>query len=289
MVLTDDAAFALLIVFGLFLLVLALLGLVGFYLAGRGNHLLGAALTLSVLGFIFGPALVDHIRTMPLRTALEARSTIPESLDLTGQRVLFIETGTSICAEICGDVLRLGTDVEAYWIGAGGQTRAAGADHPLLGILTEAEFVLRVALGDPVDDAGGRRYAEEVSQGAAPPYDVVIVFDDSGQIALHAPHLLGDPLPDGANVQFSTLVFTDWPDPYAGPPPMPAFFSISAWVETRPILWWPFSGTRETYPSLTEATEAWGRALCAGAGDASSRGVATYSELCGRPSVAGTE
>lgn len=289
MVLTEEAAFAIMVVLAVFVVVLVALAVGGVVFAARGKRVLGAILVAAVAAFVFAPALIDQIRIMPVRADLEARANIPDALDLTGQRVLFITSGSTICDGICGDVLGIGTQLEAYWTGAGGMIEQGPDDHPLLGVLGREQDVVRVALGAPVQDLGGQRYAEQIATGGAPPYDVVIFQDESGLLSFAAPDLLGDPLSDGPNTQFATLVFTDWPDPFAGPPPAPAYRSVSAWIDTRPVLWWPFRQTTESVPSVVELGEAWDRAICAGAGDADARDDVTYGYVCADPEGGGTQ
>ncbi len=280
MVITDEAAFiilALIIVAGL--IVLAVVGF-GAVLMSRGYRVVGFGIVAIVIGGLMGPALYDRARNIPIRADLEARVLIPNTLYLTGQRVLFIETGSTICGELCRDVLGIGTDLEAYWVGAGGYTPDTFTDNPIGDVLDGAEHVPHVHLGAPQDGLGGQRYAETLSTGHAPPYDIVIVADDSGLIGFIAPELLGGPLPADVRVQHAVLVFTDWPDPFAGPPPAPAFRSVIGRYSQRPFLPLPFATRSESHPDYLGINAAWAGAICAGAGDAEARDAFTYAHLC---------
>lgn len=280
MILTDEAAAVIIaLIIGAVLVVLAIMGF-GAFLASRGNRLLGIGIMLAVVAAVTGPGVMDRVRNVPLRADLEARQSIPETLDLTGRRVLFIETGSTLCGQLCGDAVQVGTQFEAYWVGAGGFIPNTFSDNPLRDVLDGAEHVRQIQLAPPNEDLSDQRFAEPEAAGNAPPYDVVIVVDDSSLIGYVAPHLLGDPLPDGVQVLSTVLVFTDWPDPFAGPPPSPAYRSVIGGMSQRHLLRIPFAGNNATYPPFGETDAAWTRLICASAGPAQDRDAFTYTRLC---------
>lgn len=280
MILTDEAAFVLLALLAVAVLILAAVAGFGLFLVKRGWRVTGFGLIAAVLAFVFGPNLIDQARNAPVSAAFQTRTNIPDTLDLTGQRVLFIETGGTICAEICRDVLSIGTDVEAYWVGAGGYTPETFTDNPIRDVLDGEAQVVRVHLGPPLENLGNQRYAEVLSEGGAAPYDVVILEDRGGLVAYVAPHLLGAAIPDRVSVQSSILVFTDWPDPFAAPPPEPTYRSVTGRVGARRVLLWPVSNSEITMPPYATIDEGWSAALCPFAGDAAARDAFFYGYLC---------
>lgn len=246
----------------------------------RGYPVVGFGIVAIVIGVLTGPALYDRARNIPIRADLEARVLIPDTLNLTGQRVLFIQTGGTICGDLCRDVVGIGTDLEAYWVGAGGYTPNTLTDNPIGDVLDGAKHVHRMHLGAPADTLSDQRFPETLSTGHAPPYDVVIVAGDSSLISYIAPYLLGDPLPADVTVQHVVLVFIDWPDPFASPPAAPAYRSVIAHYSQRPVVPLPFATRSASHPDFQETDAAWANALCAGAGDAPSRDAFTYARLC---------
>lgn len=280
MIITDEFAAILLAILAVSVLILLAIAGTGLFLAARGRWVIGGVLVAAVLGFVFRPNLIDRARNAAVTRPFEARSTIPDTLDLSGQRVLFIETGGTICGEFCGDVVQLGTDIDAHWVGIGGSIPDVFTDNPLRDVMDSAEYVQRIALGPPNDDPLDQRFAEAISGGHMPPYDTVIVFDDSGLVPFIAPHLLGPPVPDRVQVQTSVLVFTDWPDPYAAPPPAPTYRSVLGRVTERRILLWPVAVHDRFIPHFDDVDAQWRAAVCPFAGTPADRDVFTYGYLC---------
>ncbi|MBY4892405.1 hypothetical protein KUL25_06480 [Rhodobacteraceae bacterium N5(2021)] len=217
---------------------------------------------------IAGPGVLDRLRNASLLQELEARNQIPDRLDLTGQRVLFIEGSSIICGEICRDVVSIGTDIDAYWVGMGGYIPDTFTDNPLRDVLDGPQYVRPVRLGASGDgDPTTQRFTEpygtgQEGAGHAPPYDTVIIHDDSGRLNFIAPDLLGGQLPDAVNAQFAVLIFTDWPDPFTGPPLQPTYRSVVGHMAQRPLLPIPFVGAGSiTHPSLADTYAAWMRAI----------------------------
>lgn len=284
MILTDEAALILLAILAVCVLILLVIAGAGLFLLVRGRRVTGVALIASAIGFVFVPNLIDRARNAPIAAAFEARSTLPAALDLTGQRVLFIDASETICDGFCGEVLQIGTDLEAYWVGMGATIPGEFTDNPLRDIIDAPQFVRRVALAPPLeaDDtpAPAQRFAEPIPGGHAPPYDVVIVVDDSGLLSFVAPDLLGPPIPARVHVQSVILVFTDWRDPFAAPPPEPTYRSVVGILEERLVLLWPVVTRNVLTAEDPDITALWRAALCPFAGPEAARDAFTFGYMC---------
>lgn len=280
MVLTDEGALIIIAIVAGLVLCLVALALLGVFLWRRGWRIVGGVLALVGVGALAGPPAINAARGVLLTNLMVARTDMPATLDLSGRRVLFIGNAGTLCDDLCGDAVQLGIDMEASWLGIGGMIDDLPPDHPLLGTMGPPGPGTRVALGDPVADLGGQRFAQALEAPGGPPYDLVILTDTEGLLAFAAPHLLGEPLPEWANPQFATLVFEDWPDPFAAPPPAPRYRTVSAWMRKLPVLFSPFGSGGGDHPSLLGIDAAWDALLCAQAGAPEDRDALTYALLC---------
>lgn len=280
MILSDEAALVILALVVLAGVVIVAIIVFGGVLFARGKRVLGLGLIVLVVGALVGPGVSDRLRNLPLHADIDARISFPEALDLRGQRVLFIETGNTICGETCGDILQIGTEVEAHWVGIGTYSPDTPTDEFLGDFGVAPADVLRVVLGQPVADLGDQRYAEPQGQGATADFDVVILHDDQGLLAYYMPHLLGDPLPPRVEVQHAIVVFTDWADPFSTPPPAPTWRLLSARLPQRPFLPLPFANRSVTYPDFAAAPEALFHAVCPFVGPPEMRDDFTYRYRC---------
>lgn len=280
MILTDEGALIILSLIVGFLLVLALIFFFGTFLAARGHRIIGLTLVGAVLAFIFGPYAYDRIANSLSARGFEDRTAMPEALDLTGLRVLFIEADSTICAERCESVLQLGIELEAYAVGMGSVIPDTFGENPLADIMDRPDLVRRVVLGPPNENILDQRVPVPVAGTYAPPYDVVIVADRDGLLSHVAPDLLGGPAPDRLTLQDALLIFTDWPDPYAAPPPAPTYRAVEGWMTQRRILFWPLSPDTIYVPSASHLQTLWTAAICPFAGDALARDVYAYGINC---------
>lgn len=281
MFLSEEGAAILLAFLAVFVVLLLAIAGFGLWLASRGWRITGLGIAAAVLAFAFGPYLIDQARMVPLRADLVERSMIPEALDLRDQRVLFITSGSFHCGVICEDALRLGTEFEAYVLPAAGPAYGDTSTTPLQDLLNRSGDVHRVQLGAPVPALDGFSYAEIQAERGTPPFDVVIFADLAGVLTDVAPHLLGAPLPESITVTSTTLVFTDWPDPFSTPAPEPTYRSVSGRIEWRPIVIWPVSQSDGLFPAADRGQPLWQRALCPFANeDPGARDAFTYAYLC---------
>jgi hypothetical protein len=269
-----------LILLGLVVIVgLVLLAVIGFgaRLIRRGNPILGWLLIGAVIGGVTGPGLSDRLHNIALRADVAARNILPDQLDLTGKRVLFIHMDNDLCEDLCRDLLGIGTDLMAYSARIS-QYPDTLSDNPIGDLLRLSGQVNRLYL-KPAGEDHEPRFVDVLSPGGAPPFDVVIV--EGFILASVAPALLGDPLPADVNVQYATLVFTDWPDPFAVPPPAPTYRSVYVGFQQRALIPIPILTNSSTvYPDYADLRSAWARAICGTAGLPENRDEFTYQHLC---------
>lgn len=267
---------------GYTLILLTALGL-GLWLVRRGNRWPGL-IVLGLLGaWCIGPPLVDRANAYTERRAIDAVTLVPESLSFEGQTVLVIEAGNTICGDFCGDLVKLGVPGEFYWLGIG---NFSGGEVPNrdFGIIDAGAQILRVRLGDPVENMGDMRFVEPVERAVIPPFDVVIV-DDNGYLRSYAPDILG--LPDALvpRTQIARVLIEGWPDPFSGAPPAPTYRTVAPWMDVRAFVYWPLSTNDGAYPPIDAMDRAWNSAICSDAGAPDARDAFTYGYLCDRDSL----
>ncbi len=288
--LSDGTLLVIVLILGGYVLFLLAIAVVGFRQFVRGRWVLGAALIGAVLAFALVPYGIDTVTKARLTAHLIANTLIPEVLPLESRRVLFISSGGTLCDGLCGDVVGLGVRADVFWVGLGADRAEGPPDNPILGILDPASSLTAIRLSAPDPDLDDQRFPEPAPDVPANgPFDIVIIDDTRAMIAYDAPSLLGMSLPPYAHPQTVRLVFMDWPDPYAGPPPgPPTFRSITAWLDVRPPALWPFFSDSPAVPRYLETAAQWASAICPLAGLPEARDAATHARLCDPDGPAGT-
>ncbi|WP_224815129.1 hypothetical protein [Hasllibacter sp. MH4015] len=282
MVLTDEGALIILAILAGIALALAAIVALGVFLARRGYRVVGIVMVGAVAAVFVVPVVLNQLRLAQVRSAIAGATIAPETLSLTGRRVLFIGNAGTLCDEICGMAVALGIEMEADWLPIGGYAEVGPEEHPLLGLVERPGDVRGITLGPP-SGSDNRRYPRQRDAPYGPPYDIVILSDRSGLLTYFAPDYLGVTLPGAANAQIATMMFEDWPDPLAAPPPgdapMPVYRTIAAWVTLiRP--WAPFGANTPFVPGVLATEQPWIDALCAEAGAEEARDAFTFRLRC---------
>lgn len=247
---------------------------------GRKSGFVIIAVTLAIA---FGPIGVQEWRIWRASVDIAARQILPDTLDFTGQRVLFLNTSNAYCYDLCEVVLEIGTGLEAYGAYLRGDDDLDLEDpDAFTALLGPPSDVRRVGLRQPSNldrppFAGRLDDAEVRTRG----FDAVVITDRRGWIADYAPELLGPPLPGILDPRHVTLVFTDWPDPFTTPPPPPTYRSVEGWLSDRLPFPWMIWRRREVPFAAGTADPQWYAALCPSAGAPGARAERTHATMCG--------
>ncbi len=280
----DGYGIVYLVIYGGYLAILLLAVGIGILLLRKGLTAVGWALIAAVIAWSFGPPAYDRLVDWRERQAIDAANALPDTLSFEGQRVLVIEAGNTICAELCGDIVQLGLQGEFYWLGIGHYTGAVDVPNPDFAILNHGDEILRVVLGDPVEDMDGMRFAEPVEGATIPPFDVVLI-DDNGYLRSYAPQLLALPEELVPRTQVARVLIKNWADPFTDPPPPSTYRSVAPWQDVGDFVFWPISRNDNAHPSLTRMRDGWSELLCAQAGPPEARDAFTYGFLCAPDSL----
>lgn len=255
----------------------------------RRRPVLGAVLACAGLAMAFGPFVADRINTARVTGAVAATTVLPETLDFTGQRVLFVNTANTSCHYLCRVVIELGVDVEAYGV----DLEVPRDDGPEPGPWRFAELaggpenVSQVVLRDPIHEgrpywAGSLPDTQDVPLALADltAFDVVVVNDGGGILQRHLPEMLGDAVPDGMRAGEVNAVYVGWSEPFTTPAPAPTYLSIGGNMVWRPGFPWAIF-PQAPMPYQPGASEAqWHSAVCATAPDPSDRTARAFAVYC---------
>ncbi|MFU8824991.1 hypothetical protein [Yoonia sp.] len=137
------------IIFGIMvMIVLSIVAvfLLGVFLARRGKYVAGLVFMAVAFFIVLGPGISDRLNNISLRADLDARLLMSEWLDLSGKKVLFIETRDNLCDSFCRRMLKTAVDAEIYHVGIDLNRSQEGSDNPLGAVMYSADKVTRVGL-----------------------------------------------------------------------------------------------------------------------------------------------
>ncbi|UWQ94206.1 hypothetical protein K3728_10730 [Rhodobacteraceae bacterium M385] len=267
------------VIYGGYTLILLFVAFLGVWLLRYPAQKRAGVIILCLLvAWCIGPPLYDRAIAWSERRAIDAATILPDDLSFEGQRVLVIESSSTMCDEFCGDLLRLGVPGEIYWLGIGNFSGGEPPNPEFAAIDANSE-IWRVRLGERNEEAGGMRFAEPVENAAIPPFDVIVI-DDNGYLRSYAPQILG--LPDRLvrRTQVARVLIEGWPNPYVGAPPEPTYRSVAPWMDMRALVYWPLQTNDHPYPSFSSVMEAWMAPVCANAAPPEGRDEFTYYYRC---------
>lgn len=284
MIISDEAAMIILALIALIVICISATFLFGAYLVSRGNYIVGMILAAVAVAIVSGPGAYDRLHNISVRADIDSRISMPDRLELSGKKVLFIETDNDLCSSICEKILEADVDAEFYHISVDMNAWREGSENHLTDVLNGDKKVNRIHMVREASDVYQNRYPDIMSPGGPSEYDLVILIDDTNALSFLAPDLQGGPLPLGVRSVLNILVFTDWSDPFADLPPAPDYRLVIGDFRERELVRIPFLGgllasSYVSYPDHREENALLDRLVCASIGKEVGESLSVYDEL----------